>query len=259
MIDFQSGNSIGNYTCNIVIYDPCEYGLHFHKNYELIYVIEGQLQVFSSGKEFYVNEGEFSLILPNSIHSLHTPKNVKVWVAVFSADFISGFDNFVSGKENNTLVFRVDELLMPYLKKYLITTKKSDLLNMRSMFYAVCWAYLKSADFCPKSKDSDLAAEIFEYVKNNFKEDISLKTMATALGYNYHYMSRIYNGIFHINFNEFLNRFRLEHAHSLLIQTKLPITEIAMLSGFGCVRTMNRYFLKEYNEVPQKIRKSASK
>lgn len=253
MIVFQNDNSVGNYNYNSVIYSPCEWGYHFHKNYELIYIYDGELDVFCGGREFTMHSGEFALILPNCIHSLHTPKKAEVWIGVFSADYVSSFDAFMSGKQNLTNVFTVDEELMPYLKKYLLTDKKSDVLNMKAMLYAVCSAYVKNAVFCGAESERDLPMKIFEYVQNNFKSDISLKTAALALGYNYQYASRVYKSVFRINFRDFLNRFRLDYAQYLLTNTNLAVTETAMNSGFGSIRTMNRCFIKEYGISPSEI------
>lgn len=254
MLVFQNENSVGNYNYNAFIYDACQWGYHFHKNYELIYVMKGELWVSSSGTEYTMTENEFSLILPNSIHSLHASDDSMVWIGVFSSDYVSDFDTFMEGKANKSNTFCVEDALMPYLKKYLLVTHKPELFNLKAMLYAICHEYIKNADFYQRKIGDDIPMKIFEYVQNNFKSDISLKSVAYALGYNYQYMSKIYENIFHINFRTFLNRFRLDYAQTLLTKTRLSVTEIAMQSGFGSIRTMNRHFLKEYNLTPKSIR-----
>ena len=38
----QPNNSIGNHSYNVNVYDDVNFDLHFHKNYEVIYVISGK-------------------------------------------------------------------------------------------------------------------------------------------------------------------------------------------------------------------------
>lgn len=257
MLMFQETNSVGNYNYNSHIYDKCEWDYHFHKNYELIYVIEGRLEVIADGREYVMNKNEFSLLLPNCIHHLHTPETAKVWIGVFSADYVIGFDNFVKDRKNRNTTFFVDGILMPYLKKVLISSAQPDLLTLCSALYAVCATYVQSGDFYFENTENDLPIKIFKYVENNFRENISLKTTAAELGYDYHYISRVYHSIFHINFKRFLNRFRLDYAQNLILRTAESITDIAYESGFGSVRTMNRSFAEEYGISPSDMRKNS--
>jgi AraC family transcriptional regulator, regulatory protein of adaptative response / DNA-3-methyladenine glycosylase II len=48
---------------------------------------------------------------------------------------------------------------------------------------------------------------------------------------------------------------RLQFAKSLIDQTQLPMQEIAMASGFGCVRRFNAAIRKTYNRTPSQIRR----
>lgn len=255
MLLFQDHNSIGNYNYNSQIYDPCEWDYHFHKNYELVYVMEGELDATVDGKQFCMKQNDFSLILPYNIHAFHTPVHAKVWIGVFSADFVSSFDLFMRDKINEMPTFHVEELLMPFLREKLLNTKTADLFTMKSMIYAVCAQYVEKGHFCSKPKENDVPIQIFKYIEENFKDNISLKTMAAALGYDYHYMSRAYHQIFPANFRRFLNQYRLEYAQELIIHTSLPLTEIALESGFGSVRTFNRTFIHTYGISPKDFKK----
>ncbi len=260
MLDFQDINSVENYNYNSKIYSPCEINYHFHKNYELVYVMEGEILANVDTKEFVIKKGEFSLILPNNIHYLHTPSYAKVWIGVFSADFVSSFDEFMQGKANKNVVFKADKKKAAYKAAYieeLFTLNRFELFSMQSLLYAVCSEYVKNGNFYSAAKEyNDLPLKIFEYIKNNFKKDISLKSISAELGYDYHYMSRVYHSVFHTNFRSFLNQFRTDYALKLLNSTPLTITEIAMESGFGSVRTLNRSFMSAYGKPPGQILKS---
>lgn len=250
MIIYQAKNSIENYAYNCYIYNNCEWAFHFHKNYELIYVIDGELEATVDGRSFRIQKNEFSLILPNNIHHLHTPVSSKVWIGVFSADYIKSFDDFMKDKANAKTVFCADKKLMPYIKK-LLTTEIPHLFTMQSILYAICSEYVKVGEFYTYNRDTnDLPIRIYEYTKDNFNKDISLKTIAADLGYDYHYISRVFHSVFHMNFRGFLNQFRLDYALNRL-KSGISITELAFESGFGSVRTLNRSFKAVYGKSPK--------
>lgn len=261
MIEYQYDNSIENYNYNCFIYDPCcEWQYHFHKNYELIYVMSGELNVCADGEEYVMNKGDFSLLLPNVVHRLSTPRSSRVWICVFSADFVSSFDAFINGRANRTPTFCVkDGVMMSLLERDLLNVEKKELFSMQSALFAVCDAYVRSAEFYARPQKRNLPAEMFEYTKTHFDEDVSLGTMAMTLGYNYQYMSRMYKKTFRINYRDFLNQFRLSRAQELLRDTGLSVTEVAMRSGFGSVRTMNRSFERAYGASPREIRNGKNK
>ena len=91
---------------------------------------------------------------------------------------------------------------------------------------------------------------------NNYRDDISLVSLAEHYGYEYHYLSRQFHTLFHMNFKDFLNTYRLEHARELLLHTDMNITEISHNSGFQTMRTFNRVFLQQTGMTPTEFRNS---
>ena len=83
----QISNSIGNYNYNIFIYEKTIYKMHFHKNFEIIYVTDGEMQLTYNEIQTTMLCGECLIIPPNVPHSLDIPQGSHVWVGVFSEDF----------------------------------------------------------------------------------------------------------------------------------------------------------------------------
>ena len=48
--------------------------LHFHKNYEITYVLSGQVEMTLNGIKTLLSAGDFVLIFPNEFHAYRTPK-----------------------------------------------------------------------------------------------------------------------------------------------------------------------------------------
>lgn len=69
MIIHQVTNSYGNYNYNAFIYTNQSWYTHFHKNYELIYIISGETFVFLNSEQIVMRQGDVLLISPYTIHS----------------------------------------------------------------------------------------------------------------------------------------------------------------------------------------------
>jgi AraC-like DNA-binding protein len=87
-------------------------------------------------------------------------------------------------------------------------------------------------------------------------ENLNLDTLASFIGTNRTYLSRIINSELNTNFYDYINTFRIEHAESLLkdIDCKLSIEQVAYDSGFRSYSTFNRFFKKRYDTTPGAFR-----
>ena len=88
----------------------------------------------------------------------------------------------------------------------------------------------------------DLIYAAMAYLLSHFQEELTLGKVAEALGVNKYTLSKIFSGIFHTNFNQYLNEIRLNYATSLLENTEMRITEIYLEAGFESQRTCKRAY-----------------
>lgn len=117
MLYHQKENSISNYTFDARIYKNLEFGYHFHKNFELIYVFSGDVQCTVNGKTDVLHENEFGLCLSNEIHAYHSLTESKVWIGVFSGDFVHSFEKQTQNKTGEHFKFQCEKNVTDYLKK----------------------------------------------------------------------------------------------------------------------------------------------
>ena len=91
MIFHQAGNSLSNYNYNTAFYTDEVWEHHFHKNPEIIYVLEGAVDCTADAGNIRLAAGEFGLCLPYEIHSYRPLAGSRYWVIVFSEDFVRLF------------------------------------------------------------------------------------------------------------------------------------------------------------------------
>ena len=253
---YQVHNSVGNYNYNIFVYEPCEYAHHFHKNYELVYVMEGEMEIQVDGVCETMGSGQFLLVLPNSVHSYRSTENNKVWICVFSEDFVADFAKVLNGKERAERLFRCTEKEMAYLQDELLCkTKELSLVGMKAGLYMVCNRYLDCDRWEERNeKDGNLAHKVIGYVEQNFRREVTLGELAEHFGYEYHYFSKNFKNTFHMSFRMFLNQYRFDCAKNLILKTDLDLSTIAMESGFGSLRNFNRIYKLIAGTTPKEHR-----
>ena len=251
----QTHNSQGNHSYNIFFYDDISYTHHFHKNYEIAYVLSGKALYSVNDKQQILEEGDFSICLSNEIHSVKTLDNSKIWIGVFSEDFVYEFKKRIEGKTGSDFKFRCSDPIRKFLLDNLIMNRPSDILMIKSCLYALCSEYLKSVVLVERdNRRGVLMADIVEYIEANFKKNVTLKDLSAHLGYDYCYLSKAFNSLFSTSFNDYLNTFRTDYAISLLANTNITITEIAFESGFQSIRSFNYVFKKQTGMSPAEFR-----
>lgn len=260
MIVHQSFNSTGDYNCNAFSYTDKVWDYHFHKNYELIYVRKGSVRCTVNNTEYLLSAGQFGLCLAYDIHRYEPAVDTLYWVLVFSEDFVRFFAKLTAGKQADGFAFCCPEPVLSYLEQSMVDAPVVPILTMKSCLYAVCQAYLDSVTLVEREgKAAETAALITDYIKLHHTEGICLKTLATRLGYDYHYMSRFFRQMFNMTFTDFVNSYRLETAIALLEDPRKSITAIAYESGFQSLRSFNLFFKGQTGMTPSAYRKAFRK
>ncbi len=252
----QPHNSMGNHSYNVNIYSKTNYDPHFHKNYEIIYVISGKAVCTINNKTKIIEEGDFAFCLSNEIHSIKGIDENKIWIGVFSEDFIHEFKKYQKGKTGVDFSFKCPESLMNYLKENLIKEELSDVFVIKSCLYALCSEYLRQIPLTEKKdKQAAIMSDVVDYVERNYKRTVSLSSLAEELGYEYCYFSKIFNRMFSMSFNDYLNTYRFNEACAMLTNTDMPITEVSYESGFQSIRSFNNTFKRLAGVSPSEYRK----
>ncbi len=82
--------------------------------------------------------------------------------------------------------------------------------------------------------------------------------LATRLGISERHVRRIFEAHWGVSPLQYLQTRRLLTAKQLLTDTRLPIAEVAHLSGFASLRSFNAAFVSHYHLQPRSLRKDAA-
>ena len=264
MATHQAINSIGVKIYNGYWYRGYPWSLHLHKSFEFVFVEKGSLNATVGKDEYTVSAGNALLIYPYELHAFSADKDTIYFVAVFSLDLCESFYNHTQNFSPDTRLFAPTQATVDYLKNHIMKPcdfnefkKVPDVpfFYIKSCIYAICADFIQSVSFSEKARNTQLINEILNYIEENFHEDITLQSLADAISYDYHYISRIFNETFGINFKLLVNQYRCEKAAILLTTTRRTVVDIALACGFQSVRSFNRVFSEYSSLTPSEYRK----
>ena len=86
---------------------------------------------------------------------------------------------------------------------------------------------------------------------------LSIRDVARRLGTNESYVSRALNTGLGQSFNAYVNGLRVEHAQARMRDSRDPVLQIAMDSGFNSKATFNRVFRELSGQTPSQFRKTS--
>ena len=87
------------------------------------------------------------------------------------------------------------------------------------------------------------------------EEAPSVEKLAAKLGVSDRHVRRIFEAQFGVSPMQYLQTHRLHTAKQLLADTNLPITQVALISGFASVRRFNAAFVEHYKLNPTQLRR----
>lgn len=86
--------------------------------------------------------------------------------------------------------------------------------------------------------------------------DFTLREMSTAIESNSLYTSTVLNQTFGMNFNDFVNGYRVDYAKELLNRDEFKLFAVALESGFANKNSFNRVFKKLTGLTPSQYREN---
>lgn len=103
-------------------------------------------------------------------------------------------------------------------------------------------------------KENDRMNKVYDYIRENFKEHISLDDMADLVSMTVPAFARYFKKISRKTFTRFVNEYRVVHASKLLAESSMSITEVSFESGFNNFSHFNKLFKEFTGKSPSAYR-----
>lgn len=236
----QPHNTFGSHIYNTALYTDACYPSHFHKSFELLYAKQGSQTVFVKGMPYRLQKGDCCLVFPYEMHAFRVEQGSALFVSVFSGEYVPELGAVAQEQSPASPLFRPGEALCDFLSARFFHTGTPEPYVLRAALYLLCGAFMEQATLVPREKKDGLLLSIIRYVEEHYREPITERTVAAALGYHEQYVSRVFRSVMQMNFRDLVNQYRLEDALARLKAGGVTVTQAALDSGFQSVRTFNR-------------------
>lgn len=239
---------------------------HFHKNFELLLVISGSCRYTVGDDTYELLEGDAIFVLPFQVHHFEVGEGASVRSLTFAGALIMTLAKQFEKKKLDCPTFRPSPATAQYFlsgmqelfgtcSEHNIMVPNAKRMKLKGLLYGIGGEVIEQIRPVDVGGADMVVMDVIDYISDNFKHNVSMHDVAEAKGYNYQYLSRIFNRTFGINFKTMLNQYRANHAMGLLRDSHLSITEIAFESGFQSVRSFDHVFRERFGKSPKEFRK----
>ena len=250
--------------------------VHWHDEFEIIYVKSGLLTVSISGESYIGKAGDAFVVSPGNLHLMGSQTGtVDYYTFLFPLKYISfRTDDMLDEKlleplnsghlmicprVKDTAKELCEQLIEIYEAKKdeseskITTQVRTKIILLQFILEMWKKGFVIEND---TSGRNTVEKEMVSYIQQNFTGKISLKEFGEQFHLSEKYISRYFKEHFHITLSQYITYLRLENAKQLLQDTDLSVTETAMQSGYQNVSYFIRSFKKTYGISPLKYRNS---
>ena len=264
---------------------PYEYTMerrHFHREYEIYYLISGERYYFIDSKTYPVTAGTLVFINRGQIHKTSVGKDaaherlliqireerLSQWIGAEAKRALEKFFRENSGilsleggqrREIEEILMRIETEALEniYGARRLVEVLTAELL-LRCARILEGRERKKEEGSVPSARHSKVQ-EVAEYIGDHFRQEISLELLAEHFFVSKYYLCRIFKDITGFTVNEFINVTKVKHAAILLEKTDWSITEIAGESGYDSITYFEKMFKRYLGMTPRQYKKEKEK
>ena len=280
------GDNTGNIFDILEEESPCFYPYwHYHPQYEIMLITEstGIRYVGDSMTEF--KEGDITIIGSNIPHLFRNDtkgsnktdrKTAKAIVVYFSEDFVKSDLFGLREMENINSFLKLSKrgVVIQGKTKIKIANQLYKIINETGVtrltdFISLLHYITSESEYCPLSSTSFIHSfsqqelprlqKIFDYILENFKNDITLKEVSEAANMSTTSLCKYFKSHTNRTLITFLNEIRIGHACKLLLERKdMSISEICFDCGFNNLTNFNIQFRKLKEMSPTSYRNTCN-
>lgn len=260
---------------------------HWHKEWEMIHVLQGSMTLFLNGREYRVSAGDVLLMWSGMLHGgitencdyesivfdlrdiFHSAEPIrKVLSPIYNLRILPQ-NHFT--EQDHPFLTKLTGILMSAARTGEAEPEKQSfcrlmvLGNLCSIFAYILENHLYSDKNSSQSKKEDsgwpdninkldIIRQALAYIENNYQNPISLDGLSSLCGTSPNHFCRTFKEVTRQTAMEYIISYRLERAINLLSATDLSITEIAQECGFNNYSYFIRTFKKAIGTTPHHYR-----
>jgi len=244
---------------------------HWHPEFELIRILEGNLSLRIGSELFEAQKGELFFLSGGAFHSAE-PRDCIYECIVFDIGALMPERDICRGELRDLLEgsampinpLRADSLLYAVCEKLFesASNEKESPLNVKGNMFSFLGEFSKRLEILCKraptsgkrSRSERALQRVSEYIEKNYAESITLDALAACAYMTPNYFCRFFKKMTGSSPISYLVSYRIERACTLLSTTDMTVTEVALACGFGDISYFINSFKKQTGCTPLKYK-----
>ena len=239
-----------------------DYPMHWHTPIEIIMPIKNTYSVITGRHTIVMEPDDIIFICPGVIHALKAPENG--YRIIFQAEItmfhsIHEFELILSimapffkiSKNDAPAIYqKIYDLILQINEEYNSTNILMETViyeKLLSIFILIGRNYThnlkhNNSEYQKHKEYTEKFISICNYINEHCTEDLSLEEISNIAGFSKYHFTRLFKQFTTTTFYKYLNQKRIEHAQKMLADPSMPITEVALSSGFQSLSSFIRMF-----------------
>ncbi len=243
--------------CEIWISQKVRYLPHYHAGVEIVYVMEGNVSAIIGGRAITAVPGEVIVSGSYTVHS-YGDEEAKAIVAIIPPNEVPSLHQaLISGRFTTPICQDQDGHIRQALD-ILLSNREDDTVRM-GMCYAVLGLVMKKAGFeaADSTSRGGVMAEVLSYLSKNYTQSINAESLAVHFGYSRSRFSHLFKSNIGVSIPRYINILRCRDAAKVLVETDMPVVDVAINAGFNNAHTFYVAFRELYGMTPGDYVKAA--
>lgn len=249
---------------------------HFHTFYELCVMLCPGTKHVLKGKPYALQTFDIVGIPPNMLHMTQYPEgdpSKRLIIRFNLPRAVNGLSNeyeqLLSVFHQELPIFRFEPELQKKLYRklndiFLLADKQDamrDLIIHLKFIEFLTLLFLHQdqnqyTDQAAMSPTEQKMYQVASYIHTHYTEDIALDKLAAKFFISGCYLSHCFKSVTGFTLTDYIQMTKVRNVQSMLLNTRVPITEAALASGFNSFSQFNRVFRKHIGISPSQYRRA---
>jgi len=244
--------------------------LHFHPEYELVYIVNGTGTRYVGDRIEPFEKGDLVLLAPNITHCWRNDIGSTAWCESLVIQWKSSLvDDHPELSELRPLLndslrglkFEASASFVQQMMETIQTEGISQYISFLKLLHQlsngknkrfIC-SSIRSREISPTT--SERLNTIFNYIENNYQNRVQLKNLASLVGLTESAFSRFFSNAMGKPLLAFLNEYRIQRVCKLLQEKDVTVSDACYQCGFDSLPFFHRQFKKYKSITPYQYKK----
>lgn len=252
-----------NYPVIVKLLQNESYNRENHSDFEILLSLKGSAHLTIGPKIYDFEQNDIILINPLESYQI-TNMNGIIANIVIRKQRLELEDNIANSAYYCNSCEYSNKTIFLNLQKHITSLvgdfNKPNFTISKAFAYAYTIISEISTNFPPiktnTSNQKSKMDEILDFIEQKYADNLSLNELANEFNFSIPYLSNLFKKNLNMNFTEYYDQVRLKHSLKDLLETDLPIIDIALKNGFASNHAFLRAYKQQYAELPSETRKN---